>query len=71
MDETASSKMMMFYRRVIGKLLGCSRELFEQEGNTLMKRLLLVGALLVASAAPALAGEFANPYTCLVGYQCR
>ena len=74
MDETASSKMMMFYRRVIGKLLGCSRELFEprtQEGDTLMKRLLLVAVLLVASAAPALAEEFANPYSCLVADKCR
>ena len=36
-----------------------------------MKRLLLVAVLLVASAAPALAEEFSNPYTCLVGDQCR
>ena len=73
MDETASSERMTF----IGGLwatLGCSRELFEprtQEGAPLMKRLLLVAVLLVASAAPALAEEFANPYSCLVADKCR
>ena len=36
-----------------------------------MKRLLLVAVLLVASAAPALAEEFANPYHCLVADKCR
>ena len=35
-----------------------------------MKRLLLVAVLLVASAAPALAEEFANPF-CVASYQCR
>jgi hypothetical protein len=36
-----------------------------------MKRLLLVAVLLVASAAPALAEQFSNPYTCLVAGKCR
>ena len=36
-----------------------------------MKKLLLIVALVVASAAPALAGEFANPYSCIVNAHCR
>ena len=36
-----------------------------------MKKLLLIVALVVASAAPALAEEFANPYSCLVSAHCR
>ena len=35
-----------------------------------MKRLLLVTVLLVASGAPALAEELANPF-CVASYQCR
>ena len=36
-----------------------------------MKRLLLVVVLLVASAAPALAEPFSNPYACLIGDKFR
>ena len=37
-----------------------------------MKKLLLVTALVVASAAPALAGEFPNLYSCEVSYdRCK
>ena len=36
-----------------------------------MKRLLLVAVLLVASAAPALAEEFANPFSVWPVMQCR
>ena len=35
-----------------------------------MKKLLLIVALVVASAAPALAEESPNPF-CVASYQCR
>ena len=42
-----------------------------QEGDIPMKKLLLIVALVVASAAPALAEAGANPYRCLVNAHCR
>ena len=44
---------------------------YKHEGDIPMKKLLLIVALVVASAAPALAEEFANPYSCLVSAHCR